>query len=710
MYNCPVPKKRIGTKRTIGKRKLSEKTIAKVKLWLERVPSIIAYNMLGYYLQHQKLPKIQFARTNGKVNILSNPFKGMKGWNDIEDPIVIEYNYSALKQALDISNPEELIKRRIREELAKPQELIKNCTLSCVQAEEYNNLNSLEQPVITASPFKGDSTPYYIQSSPGMDLNTYKANLAPNSMPFGNLQQPIYNVPGQINPYTPNEPPYEQKVINNGNNNLYNLPKNNKEFPDQSTDQYPQDKYIPVEPKPGTIQEVIKNVGADKFFKGNGKLDEIDIQYNNKRGRGMLFFNKKCDDFNDISYEENQGVFPIIREMLRIVLGQKEFENVGYDKEKNKILLPESAFDKDTFERGLHSVPDSGSVYSSYITTLLYQIKDSPTFALNSQKDLIFLAINRIQADYQAARVFYHKDPKIPKPIIDYSNLKGKYMNNYDDRLGIQLKENVKFNICKLFDAKTPINEIQSFSCNDNQPNNGNQSNDGKKDFLKGRQLTIEDLLSGLYDDERLLKKLIIINYTNQGKEEAEIKQKLRQVYKDAAILAALDDRKFPSKNEKCDKKYLAHALLKSLINEHGYPLHSYLEPTEHQKEQSERQKQDNPFFKYNQRSNAQQRPLRRVLDHKESTKRKIINKYIENRLIAQKTDQNDIFVNINRNEEIANDTIKTLVDADIGAGYNSVFSIFEDFGARDPKFINNDAILNELKIITHQATALPNI
>lgn len=631
--------------------KLSKETIQGIKDWYKNAPEVIAYNMLGRYLfdkrRPKKFPKITFIDRGPKV--ISNPFKNVKSWDQINDPIVIECNYSALQQVLG-NRPVAKIKNKIREKMMQSCEIIDGCSISCVQTppEHHDPLVYYES---IPDPFGESETPYYLkyqfqneQMKPLLfGFNDQYANYInqPLILPAKDIhtQQIPYSAP---QPQTDEPSTAPNQNINDDKNDQMPLPAplqtNNginsptplQQGPAQQNNQQNQDKLEPepVEAKPGTIQEVIGKVGKENFFKDNGKLDEIDIKYNRPRGRGKAIVTNECDDFAEVKYKKNQGVFPIIREMLQRVLTPDKFKKVGYNSKKNKILLPDSAFTGLISE--LQYLPDlHNSPYKDYIKNVLYQIKNSTTLTTpKNTKELIFLAINRIKADYQAACLAYKQTNSISSELLKYSDFKGHYSSS-NNSLGICFKGDIEGSFKPLFVSKKatyPNIKSVSWTAKDGHKHDVALNLRDCPEFKKTNNIiTTNDLPEfykhGLLDPTKWIIKLNTRSLLTKQNEivTGKIAKGQLDVYKNAATLAALDGKAFPSGDINQDQKYLLHAHIFTVLRENGINLQEKIELTEYQKKQADKHKNDNPFFKPLQKTSQQyytgRRPIVRTLN-----------------------------------------------------------------------------------------------
>ena len=339
---------------------------------------------------------------------------------------------------------------------------------------------------------------------------------------------------------------------------------------------------------PNTIQGVIQRVGKGNFFSDkNQLLDGINVEYNWSTDDKKQY--KSLTTFSDINYDEHQGCFPIIREMLQVVLTEKQFKKVKYSKIKKQIILPKDAFEKDNGTnydpiKGFHNVD---SYYKYYIYKVLEDISNQHGLFSKplSQKELIFFAIERIKADYQAARFYFKELYNIDDELIKYSKLKGHYIDD-DSSTGMKFQNHTYINLEPLFNqGGKPIKSVHV--------KNGN-------DWLKVYLNSDYDLSQEQLDKLTNLTEVYVkggepLN-KHTYKDDCEITNHQLDIYRNAAMLAALDGRYFPSQDENQDKYYLTHAHWFTLFKINNKKLLDYVEKEPYAAQHSFNNDDYNPY------------------------------------------------------------------------------------------------------------------
>ncbi|MBR1429260.1 MAG: hypothetical protein IJ590_03330 [Rickettsiales bacterium] len=276
------------------------------------------------------------------------------------------------------------------------------------------------------------------------------------------------------------------------------------------------------------------------IFSVNKKLDDdveiphLDMLKTAERMNNGLCFNslgrKIGNALSDISCK-NGGRFPIIKELIKIVLGE-HFKDVRYDKDKNRIYLPEYAFGNVRHFVSTDSMIETNdnSIYKKYILTILKQIQVGD-FQIRNDRELIFLAIQRINADFSALAAALGK-PRLKndymQTLLAYSQLKGAGIpEDYGD-LGLQ------------FSKSSTISSLNQYN-----------QEQGLEYVFPGQPLLFKTEESGIIDDH------------------VSDENKLRQ-FSYAAKLAALDGRHFPCNDKKTNDYYLNHAYYFYLVRMKG--------------------------------------------------------------------------------------------------------------------------------------------
>ena len=273
------------------------------------------------------------------------------------------------------------------------------------------------------------------------------------------------------------------------------------------------------------------------IFRVNKKLDDdveiphLDMlntaEHKNEELRFRCLFNRKIGNaLSDISCKDG-GRFPIIKELIKIVLGDK-FKDVRYDKDKNRIYLPACASNGSHFvSTDLMIETNDNSIYKKYILAILKQIQVGD-FQIRNDRELIFLAIQRINADFSALAAALGK-PRLKndymQTLLAYSQLKGAGIpEDYGD-LGLQ------------FSKSSTISRLNQYN-----------QEQGLEYVFPGQPLLFKTQYSVITDFDE---------------------NKLRQ-FSYAAKLAALDGRHFPCNDKKTNDYYLNHAYYFYLVRMKG--------------------------------------------------------------------------------------------------------------------------------------------
>ena len=264
------------------------------------------------------------------------------------------------------------------------------------------------------------------------------------------------------------------------------------------------------------------------IFSVNKKLDDdveiphLDMSNTAEDMNAGLCFNslgrKIGNALSDISCKDG-GRFPIIKELIKIVLGDN-FKNVRYDKDKNRIYLPACASSSHFVSTDLMIETNDNSIYKKYILTILKQIQVGD-FQIRNDGELIFLAIQRINADFSALAAALGKSRlknDYMQTLLAYSQLKGAGIpEDYGD-LGLQ------------FSKSSTISRLNQYN-----------QEQGPEYVFPGQPLLFQAKESGMTNE--------------QVSDENQLIQ-----FSYAAKLAALDGRYFPCNDKKTNDYYLNHA------------------------------------------------------------------------------------------------------------------------------------------------------
>lgn len=556
------------------KKEKLQKLANDIQKWFAETPKFIAYNAIGaaVHVNNGQLPEIKFQKTKKPEMVIDvNGLENVKKWQDVPKEIVIKYNPYRLKQ-VGIADPEQYLQD----------------SLERAFEQEYPVFSQNHRVSLATKPQNNDLLSFYVQTGEKSkqpiyfkhtfntveQLNTYLQSRKINNTML--KQQYLSSQKGPISngislPRPLNAPPFQNKGAMNNPGDLLQQILIDKRY------------------DPNTIQSVIQRVGKNNFFSDkNQLLDGINVEYNWSTDDKKQY--KSLKTFSDINYDEHQGCFPIIREMLQVVLSEEQFKKVKYSKIKNQIILPKDAFGKDNdtnynLIKGFHNVD---ILYKDYIYKVLDDISNQHGLFSKklSQKELIFFAINRIKADYQAARFYFKELFNIDDELITYSQLKGHYIDD-DSSTGMKFQNHTYINLKPLFNqGGKPIKSVHVKDGDGWFKVNLNLDHDLSQQQLD--ELTTETKKMYVEGREPLNK--------HTYKEDCEITNHQLDIYRNAAMLAALDGRYFPSQDNNQDKYYLTHAHWFTLFKINHKKLLDYVEKEPYAAQHSFNNDDYNPY------------------------------------------------------------------------------------------------------------------
>ena len=368
----------------------------------------------------------------------------------------------------------------------------------------------------------------------------------------------------------------------------------------------------------GTLKHEIYTYGINQVFpnglSSNPKCFNTNVAYEHVKKRRSEHPKLKKPDDND------PPIRHMIYQVLKVVLTAEELDQVTTNKSQGSdmIYLPKSAHttkwsDDECLKNIQQNLYNNKDKYSAYVNKVITDtMKAIAPLDPKTKKELVWFAINRINAEYKSA-YFYCKgkyaDATIDPELIEYAKFKRKELR------GGNLTDNIQFNTwiddvksCKFF----PKNKVDIWQIT---YNNANLKEDDhlsqQAPFVRQTDITRNNFglpyrhLLNIYESE-ILKENTFKNSgkgSNLGKllrikdPDQEITPQLLDVYKNAATLAALDGVSFPipGSNEEINRAYLDHAYWYTLFKLNGKKLKDYIELKD-----PNRQKENNEDEEFN--------------------------------------------------------------------------------------------------------------
>jgi len=361
--------------------------------------------------------------------------------------------------------------------------------------------------------------------------------------------------------------------------------------------------YQPVEGERGSLQWEIKKMGANAFFPttytyGDFTFD-ANVAYQHNKNR------KKCPALPSPD-ANSHPLFKMIHSVLEAVLTEEELKKVTYEKKdgRTKIYLPQSAHKEEVKDLNVKTYYGD---YSDYINKVIGDTQNAPTPCKpKSKKDLIWFAINRIKSDYKSAYYYYNKEGRIDPDLAEYAKFKRNTLDGGNLLENIVYSDDVNYvSLDRFFGGKVDISKLLCYCKSYGKDNKQQQC-----EFVTGHQVILErekgfnqihtnvgsqakeirDDTSSVYNDTDSLLPLYENGIITEGTltrlktslfgdstEPIDVPDEMLMVYENAAQLAALDNKAFPSPDETTNRIYLTHAYQYTLFKLNGKKLQEYV-------------------------------------------------------------------------------------------------------------------------------------